>query len=393
MKKLLLLITSVVFITSCGGGGGGGSSPAAAPTPSGGSSGGVSGTAFDMAYFLGGQDSIEIELFLFKLRGSFPIEPFIGNIPAPIPISCDELTQNPSSYPNHECFTYPDGSVGVVGKRPDENKFICTNIIKGKIIKYDDRNAYFEIEESGLTSEYFWSRPSSQQYSFERYINSNSNLKLKSNTYTSENAISLNTSSLTVEEMGQDIEKFSGTMNLKFTEDSIGCLETIDLNILTVNDGYIIGFGEEGYGLLGYPKDHSVKFEHKDLWGEYDVVVSEMNSSSQPSRVGSLKFKFEDDPVNPLIFNKMEVSSDLGGFSGFTTQLTKDSSEPFSPIFIGLIGNSGCPDFSASFYVVGSSCKFIPKNINVITSFKDEIISFDLEENYLITGVKTLYVQ
>jgi len=216
---------------------------------------------------------------------------------------------------------------------------------------------------------------------------------LKSNTYTSENAISLNTSSLTVEQMGEDIEKFSGTMNIKFTEDSLGCLDDIDLNILTVQSGYIVGFSNEGYGLFGYPKDRSVEFEYKDLWGEYDVVVSEMNASSQPSRVGSLKFKFEEDPVNPLIFNKMEVSSDLAGFSGFTTQLYRDSNEPFSPIFIGLIGDSGCPDFSASFYTVGSSCKFIPKNINVITSFKDEIISFDLEDNYLVTGVKTLFIQ
>jgi len=390
MKIYVLALTAFLLI-SCGGGGGGGSSAPAAPSA--GSSSGVSGTAFDMAYFLGGQSSVEIELFLFKLRSNFPIEPFIGNIPGPIPITCDELTQNPSSFPNHECFTYPDGSVGVVGKRPDENKFICTNILNGKIIKYDDRNAYFEINESGLTNEYFWSRPSSQQYNFDRYINSDSNLVLKSNTYTSENAISLNTSSLTVEQMGEDIEKFSGTMNIKFTEDSLGCLDDIDLNILTVQSGYIVGFSNEGYGLFGYPKDRSVEFEYKDLWGEYDVVVSEMNASSQPSRVGSLKFKFEEDPVNPLIFNKMEVSSDLAGFSGFTTQLYRDSNEPFSPIFIGLIGDSGCPDFSASFYTVGSSCKFIPKNINVITSFKDEIISFDLEDNYLVTGVKTLFIQ
>jgi len=392
MKNYALALTTFLII-SCGGGGGGGSS---APTsPSEGSSSGVSGTAFDMAYFLGGQSSVEIELFLFKLRSNFPTEPFDGPIPEPIPITCEELTKNPSSFPYHECSTNPDGSTGtgVVGKRPDENKFICTNILNGKIIKYDDRNAYFEITESGLTNEYFWSRPSSQQYNFERYINSDSNLVLKSNTYTSENAISLNTSSLTVEQMGEDIEKFSGTMNIKFTEDSLGCLDSIDLNILTVQSGYIVGFSNEGYGLFGYPKDGSVEFEYKDLWGEYDVVVSEMNASSQPSRVGSLKFKFEEDPVNPLIFNKMEVSSDLGGFSGFTTQLYRSSNEPFSPIFIGLIGDSGCPDFSASFYVVGSSCKFIPKNINVITSFKDEIISFDLEDNYLVTGVKTLFIQ
>ena len=350
MKNKLIPFLTLVLIISCGGGGGGSSTPAPVGGSTGGSSGGSNGTSFDMTYFLGGENSLDIELFLFKLKNSWPTEP--------------------------------------------DNNFLCTNILNGKIHKWDNRNAYFEITNSGRNNEYSWIKSSSTSYSFRLDDSSTSNISLKDNTYTSENSISLNSNTLSVEQM--DFDEFSGIMNLRFTESSTSCVDSIDLNILTIADGYVIGFSEDGYGLFGYPRDNSVQFEYKDLWGEYDAEFIEMNATNQPSKINTsnLKLSFEEDPINRFSFHKFELSSDNTQISGFTTQLERYPEEPFSPIFISLRGNSSCPDFSASFYTCCSaSCNFFPDSINVITSSKDEIISFDLETNLVLIGVKTLFIQ
>ena len=398
MKNLLLLVTSIVFITSCGGGGGGGSSDTSSPS---GATAPVTSTPFDMTYFLGNQSAVAIEFLVFKTLSNFPPDMTLGRQVEPIPASCADLSANQLLY--FECYTRSDGTIG---QRPILlNKFICMSRFQAEVVKYNDQNGYLKILDTTLSAnKYQWIIDPVSNYELRRYGSNSYAVSSYAETYSSENSISLNASSQSIEQIkaSDAIEELSATMKFKFPENADSCVQEIDLNVFAINDGYIIGFSDDGYGVFGYPRDSSVEFEVTDFWGEYDVYVSEMNISSRPTRIGEGKFKFQDElPPTPLGMEESRITLAPTTYAGFAKKFdalipypdSGASNRDSNPnIYIGFRGNNECPDFSQS-YIFNSNCRLIPKTINIITSFKDEIISFDLESNYLITGIKTLYIE
>ena len=397
--RIYFLAFTTIFLISCGGGGGGGSSDTSSPS---GATSPVTNTPFDMTYFLGNQSAIAIEFLVFKTLNNFPLDMTLGRQVEPIPGSCDSLSANQLLY--YECTS--ERSDGTIGQQPIYlNKFICMSIFQAEVLKYNDQNGYLNILDSSLSANnYQWIIDPVNNYELRRYGSIPYEVSSYADTYSSENSISLNASSQSIEQIqaSEAIEELSATMKFKFPENANSCVDEIDLNIFTINDGYIVGFSDDGYGVFGYPRDSSVEFEAKDFWGEYDVYVSEMNISSRPTRIGEGKFKFQDElPPTPLNMEESRITSAPTTYAGFAKKFdalipypdSGVSNRDLNPnIYIGFIGNNECPDFSQS-YIFNSNCRLIPKTINIITSFKDEIISFDLESNYLITGVKTLYVQ
>ena len=383
--KINVLVLTTFLLISCGGGGGGGSSDTSSPS---GATAPVTNTPFDMTYFLGNQPAVAIEFLVFKTLNNFPLDMTLGRQAEPIPASCADLSADQLLY--FECYTRSDGTIG---QRPIyKNKFICMSTFQAEVLRYNDQNGYLKILDSSLSAnKYQWIIDPVNNYELRRYGSISYEVSSYADTYSAENSISLNASSQSIEQIqaSDAIEELSATMKFKFPENANSCVDEIDLNIFTINDGYIVGFSDDGYGVFGYPRDSSVEFEVKDFWGEYDVYLSEMNISSRPTRIGEGKFKFQDElPPTPLGMEESRITSAPTTYAGFAKKF--DALNP--NIYIGFIGNNECPDFSQS-YIFNSNCRLIPKTINIITSFKDEIISFDLESNYLITGVKTLYVQ